>query len=438
MKELVNLFLLTGVQRCTPGDPVCTSMYNTVNYLILFLCFREMGEDDPTWIDKAFLQSVQQVDSKANVEILEFSPKPGAGPGLNYTSYIYRVLVSYKCDGTPHKQSTSLIIKKPIETGLMSEMSEDSTMLDKEQIMYQELLPNMHKKSNCEFGPKSYISPIQNIVVMEDLKERGYIMNTSNTLLDYSHCKAVFECLAKFHASSVSCYHDEPELVSECVGVDSLWVDSSVMKHWIISAVKCTVKVITEMDVDKKFKDFLLRRSGHIWDSIKASIKPKRKGINVLNHGDLWVNNIMFAFDESNNVTGVKLLDFQNTKYAPPVIDLLYFMWTSASEDVLQNCQKDLYEVYRSELNSTLEQLGCQETLLSEELWDDLRASKDWVLFVLCFGLPLQRTTPEDVLDLSTFTTEDFNGRKFQKLFDGKYYRLCLPSFAKHFTEFFL
>lgn len=398
-----------------------------------------MDINNPTWPDETFLQSVLQGDSKETVEILEFSTKPAVGPGANYTSYIYRVRVVYRSNCTPQKQSTAtLIIKKPIETGLMTEMIGCSTMLDKEQQMYDVLLPRMYKKSNLEFGPKSYISPLKNIVVMNDLKAHGYVMSGSKNQLDYFHCKTVFQTIAKFHAASISCYHEDPALVSESVGIDSLWVDGTPMENWMSNAIKCTVKVVKEMNVDKRFKYFFLRRADYIWDSAKVAVKSKPKGLNVLNHGDLWDNNLLFKYDQSNNVTGVKLLDFQNTKFASPVVDLFYFVWTSANEEVRQNSQRELYEVYINQLNSSLEQLGCQERLSTEELLEDLRTYKDWVLFILCFCLPVQMSAPEDALDLSTFTREDFGSSKYQKLFDGQYYRSCLTTFAKQFTEFFL
>lgn len=204
------------------------------------------------------------------------------------------------------------------------------------------------------------------------------------------------------------------------------------------NAIKCTVKVVKEMNVDKRFKYFFLRRADYIWDSAKVAVKSKPKGLNVLNHGDLWDNNLLFKYDQSKNVTGVKLLDFQNTKFASPVVDLFYFVWTSANEEVRQNSQRELYAVYINQLNSSLEQLGCRERLSTEELLEDLRTYKDWVLFILCFCLPVQMSAPEDALDLSTFTREDFGSSKYQKLFDGQYYRSCLTTFAKQFTEFFL
>lgn len=397
-----------------------------------------MDANNPTWLDETFLQSVLQGDLKETVEILEYTIKPAVDPGANYTSYIYRVHVVYKSNCTFQNQSTTLIVKKPIEMGLMSEMIGCSTMLYKEQQMYDVLLPSMYKKTNLEFGPKSFISPIKNVVVMEDLKAHGFVMSGSKNQLDYFHCKTVFQAIAKFHAASVSCYHNDPKLVSESVGVDSLWIDGTPVENWISYAVKYTVKVVKEMDVDKRFKYFFLRRADYIWESTKAAVKSKPEGLNVLNHGDLWDNNLLFRYDQSNNVTSVKLLDFQNTKFASPVVDLFYFMWTSASEEVRKNSQRELFVVYVNELNSSLERLGCQERLSTEELKEDLRTYKDWVLFVLCFCLPLQMSAREDALDLSTFTKEDFGNSKFQKLFDGKYYRACLVTFAKQFTEFFL
>ena len=45
--------------------------------------------------------------------------------------------------------------------------------------------------------------------------------------------------------------------------------------------------------------------------------------LHVLNHGDLWTNNLMFKYDEAENPIDAVLLDFQFTSYGSPALDLI-------------------------------------------------------------------------------------------------------------------
>ena len=64
---------------------------------------------------------------------------------------------------------------------------------------------------------------------------------------------------------------------------------------------------------------------------------------NVLNHGDLWVNNMLFRYSDAPD--GLRFLDFQLLHFSSPAIDLQYFFNTSPSEEVRQNYMDRLIEV---------------------------------------------------------------------------------------------
>jgi aminoglycoside phosphotransferase (APT) family kinase protein len=64
---------------------------------------------------------------------------------------------------------------------------------------------------------------------------------------------------------------------------------------------------------------------------------------NVLNHGDLWVNNMLFRY--SDVPKDLRFLDFQLLYFSSPVIDLQYFFSTSLCEEVRDYHQDCLMEV---------------------------------------------------------------------------------------------
>jgi thiamine kinase-like enzyme len=64
---------------------------------------------------------------------------------------------------------------------------------------------------------------------------------------------------------------------------------------------------------------------------------------NVLNHGDLWINNILFRY--SDVPEDLRFLDFQLSYFCSPVIDLRYFFSTSLCEEVREYHLDCLIEV---------------------------------------------------------------------------------------------
>jgi aminoglycoside phosphotransferase (APT) family kinase protein len=76
-------------------------------------------------------------------------------------------------------------------------------------------------------------------------------------------------------------------------------------------------------------------------DLVLEAVRRRESGFNVLIHGDLWVNNILFGGLED----AVRLVDFQLTHFTSPVLDLLYFIVTSATIEVRVNHVERLLEV---------------------------------------------------------------------------------------------
>lgn len=96
------------------------------------------------------------------------------------------------------------------------------------------------------------------------------------------------------------------------------------------------------------------------WDRVQAGTcywyesKPMKCGLQVLNHGDVWVNNMMFQFDPKD----VLLIDFQLCFWGSPVYDLLLFIMLSVHDDFKVDHFDDLIEFYQQRIGESLTLLG--------------------------------------------------------------------------------
>lgn len=406
----------------------------------------------PTWLDSQFLSEVLQEGNEGKTEVVNFTVKPAVAPGNNYLSQVYRVKVEYKLKELDPLQAVSLIVKAPNfmlfpgkeqndlvkspPEGAASGVPEEDDFFEKEPKVFTELIPKMHEKVNYIFSPKYYPCSVKGGLVLEDLREDGYVMCDRFKQLDYEHCKEVLTALAKFHAISVSCHNDNPSLFKSigCYMDKTNEVMDAKMKCGMEYAARKVAELTKE--THKEFSELLLRKVDHLWDTSSKMFKPQVGKLNVLNHGDLWTTNVLFKYSANGDIERVKLIDYQLTRYTSPASDVTFFIWTSGNNDVREKHQMSLYKIYLQTLNKTLEEMGCKERLSEEEFHEDLREMADVVLSVVSHVLPIFMADPEDgPIKLEELNPEDPDNEMCHKLYKGKYYRKLLPFIAKQYLS---
>uniref|UniRef100_A0A1B6LQF5 CHK kinase-like domain-containing protein n=1 Tax=Graphocephala atropunctata TaxID=36148 RepID=A0A1B6LQF5_9HEMI len=401
-----------------------------------------MDTNTPGWINESFLTAVLQGENeqKQELSIIKFAVSPAVAPGNNYFSHIYRVQVQYKHSKSPSTNSISLIVKSPVKVGFFCELSEKGNFFGKEKEVYSALLPMLNEKLKYDFGPKSFYCPTKDELVLGDLLQEGYKVGDKYKHLDFSYCKIVIVNIAKFHGASVFLHHEDPTIIDRTGDEAAYKIDTTnVGKPVLELYVKTVARIAKDTFGFDESAEFLLSKVETLWESMMTIVKKKAKGLNVLNHGDLWNNNILFKTDEYGEVVDVKFIDFQFSRYASPVLDVFYFIWTSASQEVQEHRQQELYNIYLQTLNLSLAQLGCKERLTEEELHQDLKASSDMFITILCQLLPCMIADRGNTFKLEDVknSTEDPAGEEMdeniKKMLSNKRYWTLFPMMLREF-----
>lgn len=126
--------------------------------------------------------------------------------------------------------------------------------------------------------------------------------------------------------------------------------------------------------------------------------KPMKCGFQVLNHGDLIVNNFMIRYDEEINPIDVLLVDFQMNFWGSPSCDLFHFLLTSIRDDIKVEHFDDLVEFYHAELVNGLKKLKYKKHIPTlEELHADLLEKIKYGASILVVSLfPVKLATEKE------------------------------------------
>ncbi|KAK9722539.1 Ecdysteroid kinase-like family [Popillia japonica] len=77
----------------------------------------------------------------------------------------------------------------------------------------------------------------------------------------------------------------------------------------------------------------LTRISCGFIDKIRELIQPSEIYRNTICHGDLWVANFMYKYENSTPIS-CRIIDFQTFRYAPPAQDFMTYMYLVADKTV--------------------------------------------------------------------------------------------------------
>lgn len=69
-------------------------------------------------------------------------------------------------------------------------------------------------------------------------------------------------------------------------------------------------------------------------DELFKAVKVDENEFNVLNHIDLWINNIMFQYDNKGHLMDTHFVDYAFPKYGSPSQDFIYFIISSLQVDI--------------------------------------------------------------------------------------------------------
>ncbi|XP_055856520.1 uncharacterized protein LOC129919605 [Episyrphus balteatus] len=396
------------------------------------------GEDKlsslPTWINEENFQSVFEENIPGYRKTLSFEVKETGGGGENYASMMMRVKAKVELKDGSTKDIAFMIKTTPQgEQGaamvtMMGLFPKETAMYGKYLLEFEKMYRSVGKE--VTFGPKFYKlknDPGVEYVLLEDISPRGFKNVNRQNGLDMDHTNSVLKILAQLHAVSAVRYElkgdYEESFMKSPFNEDSRESLDAMMKPMIKVIKECYAKHETGIKYLPKLELLFDKMIEKFIDENKLNLNE----FNVIVHGDLWSNNIMFRHNDEGKREETILIDYQMSRFATPVVDLFYFLLSSPSLDIKVSCFDEFIQFYYDNLVENLKLLNYPKKLPTlKQLRMDLLKYSSFGVSTLTGILAAILLDPTENANIDNFLEENTEATDFKtKLYDN-------PRYIKH------
>ncbi|XP_069676288.1 uncharacterized protein [Periplaneta americana] len=406
----------------------------------------------PSWMNNEFLTEILSKEKKKKISVRNFDAMLAVPKGDNYLSTLYRVTVEYSDSEADICIKNYNIIIKSLPAGeILQLFLAEMKGFEKEQQIYSVTFPAMYRIMEEKFSKekfrilsaRSLSCNLPNTLVLEDLQRLGYKMANRHKGLDLDHCKIAIRALARMHAASVALYKKDPssmDVFSETMFTDSERKREQMKTHFKLNLDSLASKVETWSGYEH-YAERIRALIPNTTDQMVEITKPKKHSFNVLNHGDCWVNNMMFKYcPNTGEVQDVRFVDFQIARFSSPALDLQYFLCMSCNDSVRFQQRDHLLEEYHAELSDSLSCLDLDPEMFTlQQLREEFEAKEYFGLMTTCNILCFVLAYKDEVPNLSDLKEDYIENGDQQNPIDsalsGNRFREVFQTFLIHYGK---
>ncbi|XP_022210470.2 uncharacterized protein LOC111066298 [Drosophila obscura] len=387
--------------------------------------------DPPKYLNEEFFKAALEDglrDMRVDIKKIIFAESSGGG-GENYCSKIYRARALYRSSKRQLDEELAMIVKSIAITPATQFLEELAVYL-REKIFYFDVLGKLEVLigDGSKFGAKCLYTtrePIQTIV-FDDLTQYGYKLASRQSGLNEEHCVVILKKLGKFHASSMILAQKEPSVGEHFTSgmLDENYIRTNErFINFMALQLRTLANLVAEWPGYEQLADKLQRHCDNIKENLVTTGRSLPGEITVLNHGDLWVNNFMYKYDDEQPTKPIDAIfvDFQNSFFGSPGCDINFFLNSSVQLDVLIHRREFLIQTYYGALRESLERMHYEFVPSYADIQQEIRARELYGFFSSYAFLPMVTMKKEDSYDISmeALSDPDFAKTKVQLMFSS-------------------
>lgn len=210
--------------------------------------------------------------------------------------------------------------------------------------------------------PKVYSSVSEDFyefLVLEDLRLKDFeLHNLRQTALTFEHMALAMKALGKFHAISFALKDQNEEKFQQLSGLhfEQYW---TMFKSRIADDYEKKFNFLIDVLNEAKRYDSSRKLKEAAGNNYLETIYrlTSTDPYSVICHGDVTTNNSMFRKNDQGKPIEFQLFDWQFTRYASPVTDLVLYLLCSSTKELRQKHFREFLEIYHGSLSDLLKRL---------------------------------------------------------------------------------
>lgn len=149
-------------------------------------------------------------------------------------------------------------------------------------------------------------------MVLEDLLRQDFKLADRKHPLDMKRAQLVLEKLAKYHAASAVAHDKDPKIIELYLESAINSVEENPMAIFFMISLQETLETIKRTPELQSYVKYL-EKFDIVDREKKVFTRSADDKFHVLNHGDLWLNNIFISYGEEGEPIDTILVSKPNT-----------------------------------------------------------------------------------------------------------------------------
>ncbi|KAK4878579.1 hypothetical protein RN001_011085 [Aquatica leii] len=287
--------------------------------------------------------------------------------GNNFMALVKRINVRGK-NAKDENTELSFVAKTAEVNEAFRKANFINSIYKREIYTYEKILPSFFELQirynvpvRFESYPEYYVSSttdFEEFVILKDMKVCGYKNCDKQHFFDFNHASLLIKELGKLHALSFALKEKEPEVFREiCNNARDLEyqpgflaTSKNITDLFCIFAVKSLDPLEDRVAFDKFYH--FRKKILDVTKGVICEVFDSKHAVVV--HGDCWLENFLFKYQDDHVPTDVCILDWQKLRVGSPAFDISQILFLCCDKETRNNHYSDLLLAYYQSFSSFL------------------------------------------------------------------------------------